>query len=266
MQATRSNAAKSPREADSSPAQQGRTRSRIACQTCNRRKVKCDVSQTGAPCSNCRGDGAAACITVPRKKHRPRRQRNAANRISHGSQSTSQPSTGQPVDQDSLVLLEHADTTSVPDLEDNTNSYMGDGRGPRLSVYHLCHPQSPDKPSPAHTKTVSTHKPHELEYLRLSGAFTLLPEDLYADLIRTYFHHVHFSLPIIDAARFLTEFHSNGTRNISPLLLWSMLLAAANFTEPHVLNRAGFTTRKALKTAMYERAKVGLQAPLLLFF
>lgn len=119
----------------------------------------------------------------------------------------------------------------MQDLEDNNSStYIGDGRGPRFSVYHLCHPQTPDTPSPAPAKkkTASAHQPHELEYLRISGAFTPLPDDVYADLIRTYFHHVHFSLPIINAASFLTEFHSHGTRNISPLLLWSMLLAAAN--------------------------------------
>src|ERR1700679_2021345 len=71
-------------------------------------------------------------------------------------------------------------------------------------------------------------KPHEVEYLRHQGAFSTLPDDVCDDLIRCYFHHVHFFLPIIDAASFLTEYENNGRQNISLLLFWSMLLAAAN--------------------------------------
>lgn len=46
-----------------------RIRSRVACQRCNRRKVKCDVAQTNCPCSNCQRDGDS-CVVLPRKKHR----------------------------------------------------------------------------------------------------------------------------------------------------------------------------------------------------
>lgn len=46
-----------------------RLRSKVACQTCHRRKVRCDVSQTGSPCSNCQHE-TAICEVLPRKKHR----------------------------------------------------------------------------------------------------------------------------------------------------------------------------------------------------
>lgn len=71
-------------------------------------------------------------------------------------------------------------------------------------------------------------KPHEIEYLRHQGAFDLLPDDVCDDLIRCYFHHVHFFLPVVDAGAFLNEYDANGRKNISLLLFWSMLLAAAN--------------------------------------
>ena len=45
-----------------------RIRSRIACQECNRRKIRCNVA-SGLPCSNCKHDDKA-CQVVPRKKHR----------------------------------------------------------------------------------------------------------------------------------------------------------------------------------------------------
>lgn len=46
-----------------------RLRSKVACRTCNHRKVRCNVSQVGIPCSNCSND-SAACEVLPRKKHR----------------------------------------------------------------------------------------------------------------------------------------------------------------------------------------------------
>ena len=73
-----------------------------------------------------------------------------------------------------------------------------------------------------------SHKPHEVEYMRIQGAFTELPTEVCNELIRCYFQHVHFFLPIVDAPGFLNEYINNGSQNISRLLLWSMLLAAAN--------------------------------------
>jgi hypothetical protein len=117
--------------------------------------------------------------------------------------------------------------------------------------------------------------------MRLQGVFSRLPEDVCDELIRCYFQHVHFFLPIIDAPAFLNEYCSNGSRNISLLLYWGMLLAAANvssfanlirnciclynillqFVDTDVLQKAGFATRKAMKAAMYERAKVSSLVP-----
>ncbi|KAM0444353.1 hypothetical protein ACHAO4_010252 [Trichoderma viride] len=108
---------------------------------------------------------------------------------------------------------------------------------------------------PSITSAAISHKPHELEYMRLQGVFSKLPDDVCDELVRCYFQHVHFFLPIIDAPAFLNEYCSNGSRNVSLLLYWSMLLAAANFVDTDVLQKAGFTSRKAMKTAMYERAK-----------
>ncbi len=60
------------------------------------------------------------------------------------------------------------------------------------------------------------------DYLRLKGAFTLPAQDVCRILVRTYFHHVHPTFPVINAKDFLDEFVGNGVQNISLLLLWSM--------------------------------------------
>ncbi|KAK1238144.1 hypothetical protein MKX08_002723 [Trichoderma sp. CBMAI-0020] len=147
--------------------------------------------------------------------------------------------------------------TEAVSIEDASFTYIGDRRGPRHSVYDLCHPESPEESlhMPSGISAAISHKPHELEYMRLQGVFSKLPDDVCDELVRCYFQHVHFFLPIVDAPAFLNEYCSNGSRNISILLYWSMLLAAANFVDTDVLQKAGFTSRKAMKTAMYERAK-----------
>jgi hypothetical protein len=109
----------------------------------------------------------------------------------------------------------------------------GDKRGARHFVYDLCHPGSPQDSTPCIVQREPnvSWKPHELEYLRYEGAFNTLPSDVCDDLIRCYFHHVHFFLPVIDAAPFLDEYTKNGRQNISLVLFWSMLLAAANVSN-----------------------------------
>lgn len=50
------------------------------------------------------------------------------------------------------------------------------------------------------------HKSHELEYMRQQEVFSVPPSDLCDNLVRCYFQHVHFFLPVIDAATFLSEY------------------------------------------------------------
>lgn len=102
-------------------------------------------------------------------------------------------------------------------------------------------PSHPDAPQQAraHVQFKKTaHKPHELEYMRQQGVFTKLPDDVCDDLVRCYFQHVHFFLPVVDASSFLNEYYKHGPQNISLLLLWSMFLASANvsWSSPYCLD------------------------------
>ncbi|KAL7895565.1 hypothetical protein HDV63DRAFT_381750 [Trichoderma sp. SZMC 28014] len=232
-----------------------RNRSRVACQSCNQRKVRCDVVHTGGnPCSNCQRDGAS-CVVVPRKKHRPRRKKGEQPALRDRNRDDSGLSE-QHIDAIQDDDYEQAVTEAVS-TEDTSLTYIGDRRGPLHSVYDLCHPESPEESlhMPSSISAATSHKPHELEYMRLQGVFSKLPDDVCDELVRCYFQHVHFFLPIIDAPAFLNEYCSNGSRNVSLLLYWSMFLAAANFVDTDVLQKAGFASRKAMKTAMYGRAK-----------
>lgn len=49
----------------------GRKRAALACQSCHKRKVRCNVTQSGPPCINCLGDGVK-CDIIPRGRSRGR--------------------------------------------------------------------------------------------------------------------------------------------------------------------------------------------------
>ncbi|KAM3502005.1 hypothetical protein MY10362_005152 [Beauveria mimosiformis] len=122
-------------------------------------------------------------------------------------------------------------------------------------ILHLSHLEARQLARAATPTTLPTRKPHEIEYMRHEGVFTKLPDDVCDELIGCYFQHVHFFLPILDVPTVLNEYWSRGSQGINPLLLWSMFLASANFIGGETLEKAGFSSRKAMKTAMYYRAK-----------
>ncbi|CAK7234605.1 hypothetical protein SBRCBS47491_009007 [Sporothrix bragantina] len=252
-----------------------RVRSRVACQTCNRRKVRCNVAQTGPPCTNCRQEDQP-CTVVPRKKHKPRRPR--ASQVTQASVSASvlqdESSVSMAVDEDQAESDDSEPRALTPEADgrlpdDDATTYMGDNRGPRQSVYELCHPQTPQEARNAAPQLVGGHagaaslpartvswSSHETAYLRHEGAFQTLPADVYDDILRVYFAHVHFFMPILDVADiFRAHRDEGGLPKRQPLLCWSMCLAAANFVPGDVLAKTGFRSRKAMKEAMYARAK-----------
>lgn len=187
-----------------------------------------------------------------------------------GAQTTDTTETTEPSSVSSPSRLTPEADGRLPD--DDATSYIGDNRGPRQSVYELCHPQTPQDARQQQTaegrdkeggssNSSSPHvrlpawSSHELAYLRHEGAFQTLRPYLCDDLIRVYFEHVHFFMPILDAADVLSAYTRHGAAGMHPLLCWSMCLAAANFVPDDVLAKTGYSSRKAMKEAMYARAK-----------
>ncbi|KAF5241567.1 hypothetical protein FANTH_9078 [Fusarium anthophilum] len=256
-----------------------RIRSRVACQACNKRKVKCDVAKTSPPCSNCQR-GGEDCIVLPRKKYRPRQPHTKSTsspdreEASHHSAIRDAGYDASSTFEESSVALQSRPVNSLTRSEDNhekgvgddpklpddsPDTYLGDKRGPRCTVYDICDAVSPQDSlpyQPPKGALHTLHKPHQVQYMRSEGVLTTLPADACDDMIWTYFKHVHFFLPIVDAEGFLNDYHGQGPHKKHDLLFWSMMLAATNFADADLLRRFDFPSRKAMKTAMYERAKV----------
>ncbi|KAK2772193.1 C6 transcription factor [Colletotrichum kahawae] len=131
--------------------------------------------------------------------------------------------------------------------------YPGDQRGPAFLI-DICEPNRSSKdnhflvPMPS----IKALAPEDVNYLRSKGAFTLPPARVREAMIRCYFHYVHPFAPILDANEFITEYEK-GRKSL--LLLWSMFIAAASFVDENLLTEDFYTSRRALKRGMYQRAK-----------
>lgn len=99
------------------------------------------------------------------------------------------------------------------------------------------HPEAPQQARAAMPIVQTARKPHEIEYMRHQGVFNQLPHDVCDELVRCYFQHVHFFLPILDVPTFLNEYCSGGSQSINPLLLWSVFLASANVSAYKFLKK-----------------------------
>ncbi|KAE8409166.1 fungal-specific transcription factor domain-containing protein [Aspergillus pseudonomiae] len=131
----------------------------------------------------------------------------------------------------------------------------GDPRGVGL-VVDICEPEPREKSGHFLIPRIElTHIDQDtIEYLRRKGVFDFPTPAVCEMMIRTYFYYVHPFFPVIDAHSFLDTFE-NRRNEVSVHLLWSMLLAAANFADDSTLKAANFSSRKEMKRAMYTRAK-----------
>ncbi len=138
----------------------------------------------------------------------------------------------------------------------------------------VCKPDAP--PGTGHflvpKAVINSQQPEDVAYLWAKGAFSIPSNNICEALFQSYFRFVHPLLPILDVDTFLSQYTNGGTKRISALLLWSMFSVAGNvshihqslkanrdssqFVNPSVIQIAGYGTRKEMKRAFYQRAKV----------
>ncbi|KAK0629368.1 fungal-specific transcription factor domain-containing protein [Bombardia bombarda] len=239
----------------------------VACKACNARKVRCTVALSGPPCANCTVDDIPCEVANRKRRHN-------SDFIPHTSPTSDEhegSQRGQPqprlVNELALPIQPPAPT---PDAAQDSSAYAdtlkggnthgdgvpfypGDKRGPAFVIDICSTSTSTNNHFLVPMPPIKSLLPEDMAYLRAKGAFTLPPPQLRSALIRSYFHHVHPFSPILDPDGFILEYEKG--RMMSLLLLWSMFLAAASFIDTALLTDDFYPTRRALKHAMYQRAK-----------
>ncbi|KIW26225.1 uncharacterized protein PV07_09338 [Cladophialophora immunda] len=142
--------------------------------------------------------------------------------------------------------------------EDPIPFYFGDAQNGSHFTFELCLSNFSSCPKIyfiPRNSTTRVLEPEDLEYLERKGALALPSDHICDHLLRSYFQHVQPLTPILDTKSFLNQYLSKDPQKPGVLLMYSIFFAAANFADPSTLDTAGFSSRKALKRAMYQRAK-----------
>ncbi|KAJ3548798.1 hypothetical protein NM208_g823 [Fusarium decemcellulare] len=141
--------------------------------------------------------------------------------------------------------------------EETAFLYTGDQQGLGL-VVDICKPNGRYRgnhfvvPRAAATNALL---PEDLAALHAKNCFSLPSAEVQYQLLRCYFHHVHHFLPILNAAAFIQQYETGGPRKVNLLLLWSIFFSSTNFLDEETVTLAGYSSRKAMKTSLYRRAK-----------
>ncbi|KAL3456140.1 hypothetical protein BJX64DRAFT_49415 [Aspergillus heterothallicus] len=258
---------------DKSPNLPRRIRASRACQSCHKRKIRCDIMSRGVPCTNCT-DYAVDCLPhVPRPRVCVQRR---------WRRRESSPEAGWRADRNMNVLIAPRERHPIPDLWSSMLpaelhgwlpqfEYLGeslslaplqDGRK-AMDIYHPLSRGSPRLPSGL--------DPFQVAILAQQGAFLLPYKELRDELIGEFFIWVAPVVPVVSQASFMDEY-KNG--RFSLLLVQAMLLAASKVSSSKRLRQIAecsisaseifYKRCKALYDAGYETDQVAILQALIL--
>ncbi|KAL4781464.1 hypothetical protein BJX76DRAFT_335498 [Aspergillus varians] len=137
-------------------------RSAVACTSCRRRKIRCDVT-VRSPCTNCRLDNDRCVIVGPRRPQRP--------------ENTQRPREPAPLATGRVSVLNFPATV------------------PRDELGHNVYPA-------VLSAELGWLPSHEVAYLTSSQALTLPKKTIIHTLLQSYFLHVHPCFPVVKESEF----------------------------------------------------------------
>ncbi|KIW64803.1 hypothetical protein PV04_09712 [Phialophora macrospora] len=259
-----------------------------ACESCRARKVRCDVTRTKAPCTNCRLDSKACVLPASRRRHVG--DRILGSSFLDGKQHNPQsPICDAIIDfGDTKPVSQHSrlDTASGPpgdalfdvfDLAESPLSFIdktarvdSPGRD-TVTNSRASHQASLLTPYPSPAQSILDY-PHrhwmlpnyiapiprsiseeDLQYLNNKGAFDIPDTQSRDQLLRAYARWVHPFAPMLDLEQTLTAIFTNGENGTLSLLVFqSMLFAASAYVQSDYPQG----NRKRLRKIFYERARL----------
>ncbi|KAF2131603.1 hypothetical protein P153DRAFT_416575 [Dothidotthia symphoricarpi CBS 119687] len=256
-----------------------------ACQCCRARKVRCNVTEHGAPCTNCRLDEVECIVSESRRKkkwskddepqvectssissaNRKLASRDALDSILHlnsscGSQETESQRDGH-VPHSIYQSHGHrlSSVTNFSDLHRRSvpfSPFSGDGR---TSFFSNILPEAPSIELPKFIKPLPTKiGPEEIEYLGKKGALSVPKGLLRSEMLRVYIEFVHPYMPLLDLHDFLSAIDrpDGGKGKVSLILFQAVMFAGSAFIDMQHLHAAGYATRKEARKDFFQKTRV----------
>ncbi|KAL4881626.1 hypothetical protein BJY04DRAFT_218070 [Aspergillus karnatakaensis] len=206
-------------------------RAAVACTSCRRRKIRCDVTVSGSPCTNCRLDNDRCTIINLR---RSKKLKNAGHSQQPVRLQTALPPTL------SIPSFCAPVPPPVPTATPSLTVIQADLA--RHGVY------------PSHLSAELGRLPvHEVAYLEHRKALVLPERSTIHALLRSYFLYIHPCFPVVKESEFLES--SRCHKPFSLLVFRAMLFAASSHVPLRCAEEAGYTSVYHMRSVLYQKSK-----------
>ncbi|KAJ5807958.1 hypothetical protein N7474_009227 [Penicillium riverlandense] len=221
-----------------------------ACSWCHHRKVRCDASILGCPCTRCRQDGRTDCVLRGKlSKQFPQGSPHFAASSEHGK-----------LDHESHQL----DNALPDDIGDRD-----EGKHPPPAA-HLHFETSAEKAGgPRHSNvayseydfidcfSLSSLPPEDMQYLASKSSLTLPDQDAIDEFVHQYFRHIHPTVPVLDEGEFWRIYQGDPEpERLSIFVFQAVLFASCPFVSLETLYRCGFNDKRDARNKLYNRTKL----------
>ncbi|KAH8124073.1 fungal-specific transcription factor domain-containing protein [Trichoderma asperelloides] len=240
-----------------------------SCLPCRVRKVKCDATVIGLPCSSCTSRQCAKDCVLHVRKGRSRKAIHvlpapSSTRLSPATSHSSQLDRLNQSNQRQSSTSDHSDCQNPPQTEPDLlylNILNDAVKETTESSQHHTTSNTPYRSRPEESFTprncLWTKLPQlddiDNEYLAKKGVFDLPPPQHLDTLVKTYFDHVCTFAPVINRADFIRGYQSG---DCSLFLLHVILTPASLHAPVDVLSACGFASRSAAQESFFSKAKL----------
>ncbi|KAM0454498.1 hypothetical protein ACHAPV_008369 [Trichoderma viride] len=247
-----------------------------SCLPCRVRKVKCDATVIGLPCSSCTSRQCAKDCVLHVRKGRSRKATHQVLPASSSVQTRLSPAASHSSQLDSHNQSNHSRQSRQSSISDPSDCQNPAQTEPDLlylnilndavketteSGQHHTSSNTPYRSRPEESFTprncLWTKLPQlddiDNEYLAKKGVFDLPSQQHLDALVKTYFDHVCTFAPVINRADFIRSYQSG---DCSLFLLHVILTPASLHVPLEVLSACGFESRSAAQESFFSKAKL----------
>ncbi|TKA82911.1 hypothetical protein B0A55_01168 [Friedmanniomyces simplex] len=265
------------------PAKSVKRRASKACQCCRSRKVRCNVVEHGAPCTNCRLDEVECIVSESKRKKKwstnemegsPEANKN------DGADVMPFPMSAHPPYEPLKRTIEHTPhalyqelgrDVSLTNATTNPSLYTPNmllnlqrlGRKPSSAdvapmLPNALSPITPSYSLPLYIKPLPARfGPDDILYLEKKGALTIPAVPLRDELLRCYAEFVHPYMPLLNMHELVrTIDRSDGTYTISLLLFQAIMFAGIATVDMRYLKAAGYDTRRDARREYFQKTRL----------
>ncbi|KAL4877063.1 hypothetical protein BJY04DRAFT_222385 [Aspergillus karnatakaensis] len=207
-----------------------------ACSWCHHRKVRCDASIRGCPCTRCRQDGRPECVL------RGKLPRNFTGFV--GAQSSTQDSNTvnqtNPHLERIRALAFEADGREV--ASGSSTTIAGHISFASYSFLEL--------------RGLTTLDREDLAFLSAKGCLNVPEESIVDEFVRQYFLQCHPSSPVIDEAEFWRAYRNPASgKKISLFVFQAIMFAASPYISMETIRKCGWSDKRNARNVLYKRVK-----------